>query len=48
MRTDVEPAHLMLGLLKIADGLGVGVLIACGADPVQLEEKVRALLAGSR
>jgi ATP-dependent Clp protease ATP-binding subunit ClpA len=48
MRMDVGPAHLMLGLLEIADGLGIGLLAARGVDPSQLETKVRALLAGSR
>lgn len=47
LNMDVGPAHILLGVLGVADGIGIGVLIECGADPRQLEVQVRSLLVSS-
>ena len=48
MRIDVEPAHLMLGLLTVTDGVSAGMLCSFGIALNQLADQVRELLEPSR
>lgn len=47
MNDDVRPAHLMLGVLRVTDGVAGGVLRSFGVDPKQLEKQIRSLLGAS-